>query len=1685
MTHDRDSLGEKTFHKLFGSPSPASGSKSRSSKSRVCPPGSFSRLAAACVLRRTASAEAGALSLRPLPAAARAPSVSRQVGRGPRAPKVSDSSLSSSSDGSSCSRAVDPWGESRRTILTLCICYPYFSLFPQIFFTKPFLISTAASKWNIGERCLVPATESGKFCEAAVKSIMTDENGKSFALVLFSGSLEKKVPLKKLQKATYDKSPFRSFMFDDIDLEKPYFPDRKLPSPAVAFKLSEDGNFIPYTINRYLRDYQREGARFLYGHYSLGRGCILGDDMGLGKTVQVISFLAAVLCKKGTREDIENNMPEFLLKNMKKESSTSAPKKMFLIVAPLSVLYNWKDELNTWGYFKVTILHGNKKDNELNRVKQGKCEIALTTYETLRLCLDDLNSIEWSAVIVDEAHRIKNPKARVTEVMKALKCNVRIGLTGTILQNNMKELWCVMDWAVPGLLGSMTYFKKQFSDPVEHGQRHTATRRELATGRKAMQRLARKMSGWFLRRTKTLIRDQLPKKEDRMVYCSLTEFQKAVYQTVLETEDVTLILRAREPCTCNSGRKRKNCCYKTNSYGETMKALYFSYLSILQKVSNHAALLQASSNTSKQQEAHLKRICNQVFSKFKDFMQKSKDAAFETISDPKYSGKMKVLQQLLNHCKKNRDKVLLFSYSTKLLDVLEQYCMATGLDYRRLDGSTKSEERVKIVKEFNSTQDINICLVSTMAGGLGLNFVGANVVVIFDPTWNPANDLQAIDRAYRIGQCRDVKVFRLISLGTVEEIMYLRQVYKQQLHCVVVGSENAKRYFEAVQGSKEHQGELFGIHNLFKLRSQGSCLTRDILEREGQVEAGVMTATTWLKEGPPTHKLEMTEDLECQEHKKQGQSDEVLEKEVFDLYCDFSDEESMGSSRTKTAKNKISDKNNTTVSPGQLTLLQCGFSKLFEEKSDLLEDSDENVDSNDESSDDQSLYHLAEPTDNTVVDYQKSQSPHNTLLHQKIINNLNQKEKFKYQRRPETLKGNVSSDSDSERDLKNKEEQHCALSKTTETEDSSDDSDVIFPTQLVTQKLLSSKNYEQVFAASEDSKAERPFKMTTSVDHCSSSKNSGFSVNYSTYKKIDHPQNVVQKSIKETKNVSDISDESDDIDISSELRIRKKTTSSIKFKPKKGSKMKLHDKLEVCQLHSSDLESDTHSINDFSSSDDDSTASKITFSKQNHWQKSKKCKLSFSTESTDYNKKNINFLQWEPKVLSNEDGGIIEEQKGESMDNFLDGVQEVAYIHSNQNVIGSSKAENHMSRWATRDVFELKQFSQLPANIAVCSPKTCERRKKDSYTKILKKEQQPNKENHLLPLYITHPVISKKKDIYHVDQTTFIMGETPKGIRRKQFEEMASFFNLSSIKEFAELITSATSEERQKILRDFYSSRYPEIKEFFADHDSELIKSKHEEEENVKTKSRKRKSYMEKKRSDSGPSVIKVSTSRTTQNCSPKRHKEEINKFKNDNSCGEVLSNDAETEELSSGFTQEIVTEKKSQAFKDTSVSNTSNSKSETCKRMLVNTIKDQQDFTRTDCSRSEPLLKFENKKLENQTLEGNTVVDLLGDTSILDDLFKSHGDSTKQLPRKALSKPKEKPKQRPRDFWDILNEQNDDSLSKFTDLAVIETLCEKAPLATSTKRNEELEMSLWKSNEKFLWKKSDPNDSHESTPSK
>ncbi|KAI1239898.1 hypothetical protein IHE44_0011336 [Lamprotornis superbus] len=1469
----------------------------------------------------------------------------------------------------------------------------------------------------MSQKCLAPCFENGKLHEGTITSLEKDKNGKSFAVVSFLESEERKILITKLCKVRDSRGPWKSLIFDEGDLEKPYFPDQNLPSPAVAFKLSDN-----------------------------------------------------VLHKKGTHEDIENNMPEFLLRTMKKGSDCN-PKKTFLIVAPLSVLYNWKDELDTWGYFKVSVLHGSKKDEDMSRIKQGKCEVALTTYEILRLYLDEFNSIEWSAVIVDEAHRIKNPKAQITQTMKSLKCSVRIGLTGTILQNNMKELWCVMDWAVPGLLGSRVHFKKKFSDPVEHGQRHTATKRELATGRKAMVKLARKMSGWFLRRTKALISDQLPKKEDRMVFCSLTEFQKAVYQAVLETDDVTLVLRAGEPCSCNSGRKRKNCCYKVNAHGETIKSLRFSYLMILQKVANHAALLQTD-NTSKLQEAHIKRVCSQVFSSFPDFVQLSKDAAFVTISDPKYSGKMKVLQQLLNHFRKNKDKVLLFSFSTKLLDVLEQYCIASGLDYRRLDGNTKSEDRIRIVREFNSIQEINICLVSTMAGGLGLNFVGANVVILFDPTWNPANDLQAIDRAYRIGQHRAVKVFRLISLGTVEEIMYLRQVYKQQLHCAVIGTENARRYFEAVQGSKEHQGELFGIHNLFKFRSHGSCLTKDILEREGQVEAGVMTATTWLKE---ENRSCSSEKPDCQEDGDPQSIQVQSKREETDFWDDFSDDDILESAVKKCDGRKPYNENNFVVSKGQLSLMQCGFSKLLQREAETTKEGDDNYNSNHSSSDDHSI---RKNVNSKHGGFQKCQTSVPVLEHGKAVLSPNGTDE--QDTRSTDWLGLTGSEE--EGDIKNEDQgisKQCDIVMETESSSEADD-DVIFPTQVkVCQQPVLTKEVEMHRSTSKN--CEELAKEKAGFVFKGNSRQFGFRSTESNFSNAMSFEDV--KNDIDLEGASDISDESDDIELSHYSESRKLGTSGFP-KWKEGCALNngldnvSKSLLQAKKTHRKGKESGSHDIDEFSSSEDSFPVEKIHARKQSYRSKQERGRFQFGSKMlcpvqdiSVAQMKSSNYAMH--RTYASKTVFEHQEKTMESMDKYLDGVQEVAYIHSNQNVVGSSKAENHLSRWAVRDVFELKQFSQLPANVAVCNGKKKYEVPEDntSEKKVVKERQEMltnSKQHHL---YVTHPVTQRNKKVHRIGSTTFLIGKTPKRIRRRQFEEMVCHFNMGSVKDLAEHIAKATSETRQKMLKEFYVSKHPEMEPFFSLEIPAEASHNCEERELGATHSRKRKSIVNFGRSKSRPSSAKgLLLSGTTETQTEESHKGEAEQLHKDSNLQDVFV-DAKCKQSPIVATQHIQ-RRNSQAFKDFTASGSLSSKSEIIEVLPVKSCEGQQDSEGTQLPKKRSMSQSENGERKAQIFKKNSFVDLLGDTSILDEIFRNDGNGSTGSPRRFSSGQAEKSKQRPKDFWDMLNEQNEESLRKLTDIAVIEKLCERAPHSTVTEEREVCESSLWKRNETFLWKK-------------
>ncbi|KAK0682940.1 ER6L2 protein, partial [Pygoscelis papua] len=391
-----------------------------------------------------------------------------------------------------------------------------------------------------------------------------------------------------------------------------------------------------------------------------------------------------------------------------------------------------------------------------------------------------------------------------------------------------------------------------------------------------------------------------------------------------------------------------------------------------------------------------------------------------------------------------------------------------------------------------------------------------------------------------------------------------------------------------------------------------------------------------------------------------------------------------------------------------------------------------------------------------------------------------------------------------------------------------------------------------------------------------------------------------------------------------------------------------------------------------------------------------------------------------------------------------DGVQEVAYIHSNQNVVGSSKAENRLSRWAVRDVFELKQFSQLPANVAVCSAKVKRNVWEMLFLLFLSSFfilKSSNKLVFLLLLFLVKGV-----------NAFFLLGNY-----RRQFEEMVSHFNMGSVEELAEHIAKATSETRQKMLKEFYVSKHPEMESFFpvevpASHDNE-------ERELGATRSRRRKSIVNFGRSTSRSSSAKgLSGTTETQSC--KGEVEQLAKCKQ-----------------SPTVATQYIERRNSQAFKDFMASGSLSSKSEIIEVLSVKSCEGQQDSKGTQLPRKRSLSQSENGERKAQTCKKKSFLDLVGDTSILNDLFRNDGDGPTESPRRFPSGQVEKSKERPKDFWDMLNEQNEESLRKLMDIAVVEKLCERAPHPPVTEERDVYESSLWKQNENFLWKKYSPDD--------
>ncbi|GJP33578.1 hypothetical protein CLOM_g18104 [Closterium sp. NIES-68] len=427
------------------------------------------------------------------------------------------------------------------------------------------------------------------------------------------------------------------------------------------------------------------------------------------------------------------------------------------------------------------------------------------------------------------------------------------------MQNDFRELWSVLQWVKPGFLGSLKEFNERYSDPLRLGQRKAAPQPLVAKAQARQAELVRALARVLLRRHKDELGGvlKLPGKRDMIVVCPMTSLQRRVYQRCLRLPDFQLLSRKDEPCSCGGPRKRSECHHRGDGGeergggGVLWSSLHpdglccprcpfcvlFPCLTKLQQISNHLELLKPNPRDPPDKQVRDLAFARLALAGDADLAGGVRAASnLLTLGSSEHCGKLRALERLLRQWCGRGDKVLLFSHSVKMLDVLQRFLEARGVSFSRLDGSTSTTTRQALVHGFNSSPSkqvwsLFVLLISTKAGGIGLNLVSANRVIIFDPTWNPAHDLQAQDRSFRFGQTRHVSVYRLVAGGTVEEVVYLRQVYKQQQTNIAIEGATEHRYFSGVQGSKAHQGELFGVANLFQDHSE-SILSAEIIGRE-------------------------------------------------------------------------------------------------------------------------------------------------------------------------------------------------------------------------------------------------------------------------------------------------------------------------------------------------------------------------------------------------------------------------------------------------------------------------------------------------------------------------------------------------------------------------------------------------------------------------------------------------------------------------------------------------------------------------------------------------------------------------------------------------------------------------------------------------------------------------------------
>ncbi|XP_060230470.1 probable global transcription activator SNF2L1 isoform X2 [Meriones unguiculatus] len=474
---------------------------------------------------------------------------------------------------------------------------------------------------------------------------------------------------------------------------------RKTSNVCVRFEVSPS-----YVKGGPLRDYQIRGLNWLISLYENGVNGILADEMGLGKTLQTIALLGY----------------------LKHHRNIPGP---HMVLVPKSTLHNWMNEFKRWVPSLRVICFVGDKDVRAAFIRDemmaGEWDVCVTSYEMVIKEKSVFKKFHWRYLVIDEAHRIKNEKSKLSEIVREFKSTNRLLLTGTPLQNNLHELWALLNFLLPDVFNSADDFDSWFDT------------KNCLGDQKLVERLHAVLKPFLLRRIKTDVEKNLPPKKETKIYLGLSKMQREWYTKIL-MKDIDVL----------------------NSAGKVDKMRLLNILMQLRKCCNHPYLFDgAEPGPPYTTDEHI--VSN--------------------------SGKMVALDKLLARIKEQGSRVLIFSQMTRLLDILEDYCMWRGYEYCRLDGQTPHEEREEAIEAFNAPNSCKfIFMLSTRAGGLGINLASADVVILYDSDWNPQVDLQAMDRAHRIGQRKPVRVFRLITDNTVEERIVERAEIKLRLDSIVI-----------------------------------------------------------------------------------------------------------------------------------------------------------------------------------------------------------------------------------------------------------------------------------------------------------------------------------------------------------------------------------------------------------------------------------------------------------------------------------------------------------------------------------------------------------------------------------------------------------------------------------------------------------------------------------------------------------------------------------------------------------------------------------------------------------------------------------------------------------------------------------------------------------------------------------